>query len=89
MPTHHRRRARGGVDEPGVVGRETGLLLIEADLPEVLGGDRVVGDRDVVLLTGPVVGDSQGILGRNVGHVGSCSYVFVRLWGPLNLDRSV
>ena len=71
----HRRTARGGVDESGVVGGKAGLVLGESNLSQVLGRDRVVVDRDVVLLTGPVVGDSQGILGRNVGHVGSCSCV--------------
>ena len=80
------RAARGGVHEAGVIGGQTRLLVGETDLSQVLGRDRVVGDRDVVLLTGPVVGDSQGILGRYVGHVGSCSYVFVRL-GSDQLSR--
>ena len=53
------RAARGGVDEAGVVGRQPGLVVGETDLSQVLGRDRVVVDRDVVLLTRPVVGDSQ------------------------------
>jgi len=74
-----RAAAGGGVDEAGVVDRQAGGVLAGADLADVGGLDGAVQDRDVVLLTGPVVADGEalaggagaGSSGRALGHVGS------------------
>ena len=59
--------ARGGVDETGVVDRESGCVLAGLDLSDVGGLDGAVGDRYVVLLPGAVVPDGQR-LSLFLGH---------------------
>ena len=66
----HRALARGGVDEPGVVGREARGVLVDPDLAQVGGLDVAVADGDLVVLARPVVVDGQGLV-TGVGHVGS------------------
>ncbi len=81
----HRAPAGGGVDEPGVVDREPGRVLVGLDLADVGGVDGPVQDRHVVRRPGAVVGDGErlalgcALLVRTVGggsvrglcHVGS------------------
>src|SRR5262249_33168456 len=51
--------ARRGVDEPRVIDRDSGLAVALADLRQIGGPDRAVGDREVVLNTGAVVAYGQ------------------------------
>jgi hypothetical protein len=55
-----RTPARRRIDEPWIVGRES-RLVVQGNLLEVGGANRAVGDRDVVLLTRPVVANAEGI----------------------------
>jgi hypothetical protein len=53
-------RQEGGVDEPRVVDRESGTLLVDADLAQVRGLHVPVQDRYVIFLAGAVVADGEG-----------------------------
>jgi hypothetical protein len=52
-----RRRRHVG----GVVGHEAEVVVRGLDLAQLGGADRVVLDGDLVLLSGPVVGDGEGV----------------------------
>ena len=61
--------ARRGVHERRVVGSEAEVVVARLDLAQIHRLDGAVGDRDVVLLAGAVVGDGEGI-GHDCGARG-------------------
>ena len=63
----HGAPARSGVHERGVVGHQAEVIRPGLDLTEVEGPDRVVFDREFILLTGAVVNDRQRTLGAWAG----------------------
>ena len=56
--------AAGRVGEGRVVGHEAEVVLVDLHPAEVHGLHRAVGDLDLVLLAGAVVGDGQAVLRR-------------------------
>jgi hypothetical protein len=48
----------------GVVGHQPEVVVVGLDLPQLGGPDRVVLDRDLVLLAGAVVGDGEAVARR-------------------------
>ena len=67
-----RRAARRGVRERRVVGHEAEVVLVDLDLAQVQPADRPVGDLELVLTAGAVVGDRERVLGLlGGGHAGA------------------
>jgi hypothetical protein len=56
--------AVGRVQERRVVTHQTEVLVTDLDLPERVGANRSVLDRDFVRFAGPVVRDRQRVLGH-------------------------
>src|SRR5215212_672877 len=55
-----RASAGGGVHEPWIVSGEP-RLIVDSNLFQICGPNRAVGDRDLILLTRPVVADAERI----------------------------
>ncbi len=56
-----RRATGGGIHERRVVGHQTEVVVVDLDLAQLGGADRLVLDRDLVGLAGAVVDDRQRV----------------------------
>ncbi len=59
------------VGESGIVGHQTEVAFVNLYRPQGGGTDRAIGDRDLIGLTGAVIGDGQGT--DLLGHAGLLS----------------
>ena len=69
-----RAAARSRVHKCRVVGHQPKIGVISLDLAQVRGADRAVGDRKLIRLTGPVVGDRERFRVRRLRRHPVCPF---------------